>query len=168
MRLHEKQICSPFDRSCGCILIQHWCFRDAPYAFGLCVCYDHRSISYGLRLYQVLERLTYVKGVLAIGVLLVLAVIGLQYFGGSINAEAPTKKPPLPTPPGANEAADQATEGAHGAIDWLQTLSPNTWRIITIMIVAGVVVVLWGRNPKFRWALIGIGIAAVGALLLFS
>ena len=63
---------------------------------------------------------------------------------------------------------DGATRGGDAAASWLATLTPNTWRVIVIGVVAAGVVLLFTRSARVRYVTIGVGIALVGTLVFLN
>ena len=61
-----------------------------------------------------------------------------------------------------------ASESGHGLIAARSTLTPNTWRVIVIGVVAAGVVLLFTRSARVRYVTIGVGIALVGTLVFLN
>jgi hypothetical protein len=71
-------------------------------------------------------------------------------------------------PPGVNGVADHATKGGDDAASWLTTLTPNTWKIIIIAVIALVILWAWRSFPAFKWMIIGCGLAALVFLVFIA
>lgn len=81
--------------------------------------------------------------------------------GGEISGSAPSVGRPNVELPDANEAAEKARGGLNTAADTVMGLSPNTWKMILIGLVAGYIAWLWFTRPKFKWGIIGAGIMLI-------
>lgn len=100
-----------------------------------------------------------------------LVVLGIGAFflwtqlGGNVTADQPTQKPVLPNVD-VNEAAKGAKDGAGAAADQVQSWTPETWKIIMALVVAGGLAWLWFNKPAFKWAVIGGGIMVLAVMIL--
>jgi len=108
-----------------------------------------------------------IGGLVAAGAAALVAFLLLRSVGGGARITGPTRKI---TPPkvDANDAATQATRGANKGADWISTLTPNTWKVVAICVLALVCVVMWKASPKFRGVVIGIALvlAVIAAVKL--
>lgn len=95
------------------------------------------------------------KNVLGLIVLIGIGVFVWMQLGGELSSSAPNIDRPDINAPDPDEVGDKATEYGNQAADLVMGLSPNTWKIILIALVASYLAWLWFNRPKFKWAIIG-------------
>lgn len=90
-------------------------------------------------------------------------------FGGSVDGEAPTKRPDIDAKDvaeGAGKAADGTRTFFDGLATFIDNLPPAAWGMIALVLIAGVVITLVRRNPFIVIGLLllaMLGFAAGGA-----
>ena len=104
------------------------------------------------------------KGAMGFLFLAALAVGGYWFWtnsGGEISGSAPDVERPNVELPDPNTVGDKATQYGNTAADAVMGLSPNTWKMILLGLLAGYIAWLWFTRPKFKWAVIGAAIMLV-------
>lgn len=109
-------------------------------------------------------------------VVLLLVVVGgyflyTKVLGGSLTGTGPTKGLPTTVPdvnlPPADDVANKGAKGAEDGANWLSdflaNMTPGTWKVVGVLIVASALYWLW-KDPKRRslaLVVIVIGLLAV-------
>lgn len=60
-----------------------------------------------------------------------------------------------------NSAADGAERGANSAADEVASWDGDVWKLILIGLAALAITIAWFRSTKFKWAVIGGGVAVI-------
>lgn len=94
-------------------------------------------------------------GIFVIIILGVLGYLAWTQLGGDITGTPPDVGRPEIQLPDANEAGDAASDAAGNAADEVGSWSINTWKMILIGLGALGLSILWFRNPKFKYGVIG-------------
>jgi hypothetical protein len=61
--------------------------------------------------------------------------------------------------PDVNDAAGQAQDAGNKAADEVSTWTPETWKIIVLLVSATVGAYLWFNSPKFKYIATGVIVA---------
>jgi len=99
-----------------------------------------------------------VKGLGGLVALVAAVAIGAYVWiqlGGGLSGSAPNVDRPNIDAPDPNDVGDKATEYGNKAADLVMGLSPNTWKIILVVLGATYLAWLWFSRPSFKWAVIG-------------
>lgn len=108
------------------------------------------------------------KGLAGIVLIGAFAAVGWLVFGdmlaGGGSVDPGSVQPPDVPVPDVNDAADRAQDGANTAADEVSSWTPETWKVIVLALIATAATVLWFRSAKFKWAVIGVGIALMAVV----
>lgn len=111
------------------------------------------------------------KKLLPIVVILALAWLGIEVFGDDA-----TKSARNDAVDGAKDAGDKvgdhvnpdtAVDAADNAADTIAGLSPNAWKIITILVAVGALLWVW-KDPKRRAFALGLALVALVVFVITS
>lgn len=103
------------------------------------------------------------------GPLAIFALVGIGIFvwyqmGGGIQADKPQVDRPEIEAPDINEVTRSTGNAANTLADEVSSWQPQTWQWIIIALLATGFVIMWTRSPRFKYIIIGLGLAAIIAV----
>lgn len=93
----------------------------------------------------------------AIGVVMIVVALGVLYMA----FQPKNTKTPNVKAPNINDAARGARDAGNGAADQVASWTPETWRIIAVLLVAGLCVYVFYKYKALRWIAVGVFIGWV-------
>lgn len=102
------------------------------------------------------------KGALGIAMMLIAGVVLYMAF------QPKNTKTPKVKAPDVNDAARGARDAGNGAADQVTSWTPETWRIIAVVLVAGLCVYVFYKYKALRWIAVGAGIGWLVIMVVTS